>query len=353
MNEGTWLRDVLRRAAEARPVPAPGDRVAGVLGVVRRRRRTRLVAASCTAAAAVFAAAALTGGGLVTTGLEPTDPASTRTATPPATGLPGAGSGPLTPAGGGPAGGGTSGPAPAAAPAGTVARPAAAGKPAFDVYVLLDATSNMSGFRDAARDAIDDVTRRLAATTTLRHGYGLFRDREAPLWLTGRGLYEQLSPVRANGGRLPKVRYSGGGDIPQAHTFGLDGALGIEHFPHMVDPPPAGFGAAARKLVLLVSDAPVKQGEGYPSIDQAIANLDAAGVAVVVLWIENLGHVDPNEAYDDMARFAAGTGATARRSLDCDGDRRIDIRRGRPLVCPFATKGNFAAFADAIVARFG
>jgi hypothetical protein len=48
----------------------------------------------------------------------------------------------------------------------------------------------------------------------------------------------------------------------------------------------------------------------------------------------DLKFADTESARQDLSRFAARTGARATGPVDCDGDGRIDLATGSPLVCP-------------------
>ncbi|HVF06327.1 MAG TPA: hypothetical protein VNA20_15905 [Frankiaceae bacterium] len=235
---------------------------------------------------------------------------------------------------------------------------AAPKKPALEVFFLIDATGDMVQARDAVRTAVDGIQARLAQRTTLRHGFGVFRDvTPNSLWLTD--LYQRLSPVRANGGALPRdIAYQGGGDVPEAHTFALDAVIGVRHEPWTTEwsAAPAEFSGTLPKLVVLVTSAPAKQGMTYPALNETISRLRAAGVGVASLVVKT-EQGDERGAREHLGSIAAGTAAVARSAFDCDGDRRVDVARGGPLVCPMPAdprvRQSFTGFADALVARYG
>ena len=228
-------------------------------------------------------------------------------------------------------------------------------RPALDVYFLIDTTGDMWEHQLAVPELVNSVTRRLAQRTTLRHGYALFRDFTIDAHVL-RPVYDQLSPVRAGGGRLANTfTYGGGGDLPEAHTLAMDGALGIAHEPWTMDPPAAGFAPASRKIVVLVTNAPVRQSTGYPTIAEAAARMREAGVAVVAVHILNGSDIAAIQARHDLREIATLTGATTPRAVDCHGDRKTDLRRGDPLVCDYVggMSTDLSRFADALVDRFG
>ncbi|HVF06325.1 MAG TPA: vWA domain-containing protein [Frankiaceae bacterium] len=358
MTDERWLRDALRRAASEAPAR---DRAGAALALVTRRRRQRVVAVSCTAAVAVVAAAVVTGGGAATTGLEPvaTAPATTTapepTASPVTTPSPERSETP-SPATASPTGRPAATPstttAPVAPPERSPAPSSPAPAPAFDVYFLVDATGSMHPHDATMRTAVTDVAERLGEVTTLRHGFATFRDIVVNEDGTQYGdpVYERIAAVRANGGRLPKLDYGGGGDDPEAHTVGLRSAIGRADAPWTDGKTPAGFGEDANRIVVLVTNAEVNRGDQHPTIAETVADLNAAGVAVATLLLPPVANDDTVRS--DMAEFAEGTGAVAARDADCDGDGRIDLRRGDPLVCDVNSSGGYAGFADALVARF-
>lgn len=226
----------------------------------------------------------------------------------------------------------------------------AAPRAKLEVYFLLDATASMQRADAAVRDAVGDMVTRLKKRVDLRHGYGVFRDTSLTSDPT-LAVYERMAPI-GQGGSFPVIRYAGGGDHPEGHTFGLYGTLGEEHLPWLRDPAPAGFTGSGRKLVVLVSDAPVGEGGFRPTMRETLNRLDAAGIAVAGLSVVN----EIESGRPDLEELASETRATARRAADCDGDRRTDLRPGAPLVCEVYPKqplGSFAGFADALVARFG
>ncbi len=229
---------------------------------------------------------------------------------------------------------------------------AAPPRPALDVYFLVDATASMWSVRPALARAVDQVVGRLRTRTTLRWGLAEFRDADLQTLVAHGPAYEQHAPVRPGGGDLDDIFYGGGGDEPEGHTIGLDGALGIAHEPWTLYPQPAGFAAHAKKVVILVTDAPARQ---QPTIEDVAGRLRAAGVAVAALVVS--GTTVPylrERAERDLRELATRTVAVAKRSADCDGDGRRDLVRGSALVCPLDTgaKGDHRGFAEALYARF-
>lgn len=225
----------------------------------------------------------------------------------------------------------------------TTAGPGAAAKPrkpVLEVYFLLDGTSSMNMAVPGLLSVVDHLVWRLGRLTTLRHGFGVYR---MPLDSVPHPVYERLSPVQPDGGRTP-TRYladraysRGGYEDDDRHaplTQGLYGTLGVQHLPWLVAPQPAEFSAGAvRRLVVVVTNASADRGLGEPELEETGGRLQAAGVAVAALTPERPPSLGGPAA--DLALLSTRTGGVARTAFDCDGDGRVDVRRGEPLRCEF------------------
>jgi hypothetical protein len=361
MDDQHWLREALRGATARQPVA--GDRVGAAFAVVRRRRQQRVVAASCMAVVAVFVATVVNGAGSTQSGLKPVAPSTSPTATAepsadptasPATD-PAATAGPESPGAtgapsAGPVTGGPGEPTGSPDPAGPAVPTVAAHDEPVDVYVLLDATGDMVGFGDMLKQGLRSVYDRLRTDRVdLRWGLGTFTD-----YIVGNPsmAYERVRDLGPTWATMDQIRYAGGGDSQEADTLGLDGAIGVGHLPYTPSDQGASFRAKARKFVVLVTDAPFKRGEGYPTIAESVARLVSHGVTVVAVQPTHEHDTDSlaKYAHSDLLAVAKGTHGIAAAAVDCDGDGRDDVAKGRPIVCELAMVDHLAGLADAIVA---
>ncbi len=351
MSDETWLREVLRRATTRQPVA--GDRVRGAFAVVRRRRQQRVVAASCAAVTAVFLATTFTGSGGGSSGLQPVDPgpSPTETVTPSTDASPSASPSAFdgTPTAG--SGGPSSGPATTAEPASASEAPVVVGSlphPSgrMDVYVLLDATGSMP------IQKLDPIVRSLydrlvTDGVPLQWGLGTFRDTDVG---DTNKVYQRVRDIAAGYQDFNDVLAAGGGgDLAEADTLALDGTLGIGHLPYTMDGQGATFRSGAHRVVVLITDAPMQEGNEHPTIASTIDRLRAANVTVV--GVDVMTVLSQQDTYTDLASVAGGTGATAGQSVDCDGDGHRDIALGAPMVCRVDPEGkvDLAGLADALV----
>lgn len=334
MNDETFLRDLLAHAAATGSTPA--DRMRGVFAHVARRRRQRMVAASCAAVVAVFVAVAATGGSGAS-GLRPLPPVTTPTMTAAPSGDPGR---PYVAGSPGVAGTPYASAFPTLPVHSSSASPTPRSAPVpgkLDIYVLLDNSGDMGGpARDALPGVIASLDKRLRADhVDLAWGLGLFTDQTTSNVLDVYHRERDIAKSALDFSTLPPNQ--GGGDIPEGDTYALDGAVGVGHLPYTMDSEGATFRPGATRVILLVTNAPMHDGDspGYPSIDEAIASLRAAGGMAVGLQILGTGSApsQDRDASRDLARVARGTGATARRAVDCDGDQHVDVAKGAPLVC--------------------
>jgi hypothetical protein len=368
------IRDALRLAAAGEPVPY--DRADAALQLAARRRRTKVVGVSCaTAVAAVVASVTLTGAG--PSSLRPipvTTPTETVTPTPDGAGPtadPTQSAGPASAPGEGGASPAPAGPAGTpmcdyegfAAPCGaTVHKPPRPEN--LDIFVLLDGTGSMDSAWGGIAPALRRIDARLrAGGNTVGWGYGIYRDTtvvnaadegDARIYRTVQRISVSSRPD------LTQAHPLGGGDDPDAATVGLDGLLGVGHFPYSSDGDDAGFRPGAHKIVLLMTDATIKQGDQYPPIDDVLTRLNAADVDVVALQALTGYGGSGNEAraHADLVRVVRGTGALTPVAVYCEGEPghgEWDLARDDPLICPFDGDANHGfpdldAYADALLA---
>lgn len=359
MTDERWLRDALHRATAVQP-PGGDVRADGALRLASARRKQRLAVASCTAVLAVFMASSLTGGG--TRGLEPAPVAS-----PSGSETPVAEASPSEPS----PGPGEAEPTATSVPEGWEwddpgkpippqdRGPWPAPEPmAIDVYFLFDVTASAQPYLN--QPLSEPIVRALrAGGHDVRYGYGTFRDKG--VWnVIGDGevhdgqVYQRMAAIQPAPGPFSGYAYAGG-DPPEAHTMGLMGAFGWTDGLNVRDPQPAGFRAGAKKFIVMVTNSPMHSGGDYPTIEEAVAELNEHSVWGIP--IQFIGNDDPEAVRAQLDRVAAGTHAIAPRTVDCDGDDRfhdgIDVRRGDPLVCttyPGAGVEDWSGLANAMIA---
>lgn len=347
MTDERWLRDALRAATANQPA-AGQARASGALHRAALRRKQRLAMASFSAVLAVFVASTVTGGGSGTTGLQPVaTPSEAVSPTPHETPEESPTASPTPSA--------TPTPEPTVQPTAAPVPPSPAVTPItrepidVDVYFLVDQTGSMQPFRVAeAAEAI--VERMRAKGDRVRYGYGLFRDYQ-PHVEVNMPVYQRVARI----GSAPRWTGStgSGGDNPEAHTVGLMASLGWTDGLHVREPAPAEFRAGVARLIVVITDAPMKSGSDYPTIEETIAELNEHGVAAASVVLSGDYSAD---AKPDLRTIAAETGAVARGSVDCDGDGRItrgyDLRDGQPFVCErsMTQRGGWADLADGLLA---
>lgn len=345
----------LRSAVGGATGESADDRARAVFALVRRRRQQRLAAVACAAVLPMFLAVASTprvAPAALHPGSPEASPAATATAEPapsesasPAPGDPGTADPSEQP---------TGSPDPAAtdAPGSPIPidpdlpllRPVAPHVP-VDVYVLLDDSGDMpsgSVTDPVLRTVYDGL---VADGVDLRWGLATFRDQV--LGDPGHG-YVRVADLGAGYVSTADLNNAGGGDRDDDWTFALDGVLGVGHFPYTRSGKGASFRPEARKVVLFVSNAPMRVGVA-PSLDSSLARLNAAGVTVVAIQPTTSAGPDA-EVAEDLGRLVRGTGGVVSRPVDCDGDGTRDVGNGEPLVCDAEYDGtDLTGLADAMV----
>lgn len=247
-----------------------------------------------------------------------------------------------------------------------------------DVFFLLDTTSSMRDvIRALARSVASIATRLRSDGVDVWTGLGEFRTypypgeaaynfpyrRDVALAPPGPELARALLEIEGEGqsgsnltGLLQAATGAGQDVLPPGRSEG-DIAPGQD----------AGFRPHALRVVVHAADsafASPERGDGVngkyppptwpgPGFDEAIAALTKNHVHQVGAAIGYESGARPTDkldnAWTDLERVAAGTGTSAPRDgVDCDGDGRIDLRAGRPLVCPIPA-GHAELLAPAIV----
>jgi len=227
-----------------------------------------------------------------------------------------------------------------------------------DLMFLIDTTNSMQPVIDGLRQALAQIATSLDTAGLNAHfGLGDFRDYPSP-WGSGRtidypyrldrpvgpagsGLADALASMTATGNTrdgdesalTALVQSStGAGDREQGQTFVKPGQE-------------AGYRADALRLAMVATDTPPHYGGELvlnqkdqnpvpnpgPGFADAIAAMRAHDVHQVGLAIEPASGPSSKPA---LTQLAAATGALAPPGgVDCNGDGRIDVPTGIPLVC--------------------
>jgi hypothetical protein len=233
-----------------------------------------------------------------------------------------------------------------------------------DLYLLVDTSESMKGVLDALRARLGTVA------STLRDrgidvwaGVGGYKtDQDPPKYHR----YRDVGPVNADLARalgeldasqgagletqLIALHQTVAGDgLPQCTKAGcLEAAVGSTCDADPTNPlcsvPPgqqADFREGAVRVVLHATDAGFRNPDGTrrnsagkPDIEGVAAEFARAGILQVGLVAGDLKFADTESARQDLSLFAARTGARATGPVDCDGDGRVDLATGTPLVCP-------------------
>ena len=355
MSDESLLRDALRRATAEQPRrgEAAFARVHGALTLARRRRQRRVAAASCaTALGVVVVAASVTGPG-GTAGLQPVAP--NRTAIPRFSGTPR----PVAPLPASPLPlPGTPPPvewaevtvaperrAPSRTP--DAAPPAPPGGGRLDVFVLVDSTTSMTPANQGVGAALASIGDGLARhRVDVAWGLAEYKDTDSFRPLASEVVYRRHRSIGRGVPDVSRLAPGGGrGGAGEAATFALQAALGVGHAPYTASGEGAEWRPGARRVVLLVTDAPFDQAYPNPDIDETAAMLRASGVTVVALHV--LAGSDPMTTAADLAWMSWRTGGLTAQSVDCDGDGRADVAADRPLICEVAPDSSgVGAFGD-------
>ena len=218
----------------------------------------------------------------------------------------------------------------------------------IDVHFVVDTTGSMQPVIDALRFALAKIVNDLTvAGIDASFGVGDFRDVPASGWGSdGDHVYKLLRPIGPVDdeleGALNALRAGGGGDGPEATHFALYEA--VRHAagaPTFLEEPEGdtAFHDGALRLAVVATDTKSHHagetgtfGEGSypgPDYDQLIAALLKGRVRV-------MGISAGGESKSSLAEIAFDSGAVAPEpGIDCNGDGRIDLPEGEPLVCDF------------------
>jgi hypothetical protein len=233
-----------------------------------------------------------------------------------------------------------------------------------DLYLLVDTSESMKGVLDALRARLGAVATELRwRGVDVWAGVGGYKtDQDPPKYHR----YRDIGPVNADLaralGQLDASQGAGletqlialhqtvaGDGLAQCTAAGcLHAAVGstcdVDPTNPLCSVPPgqqADFRDGAVRVVLHATDAGFRNPQGTPrnaagkpDVDGVAAEFARAGILQVGLVAGDPKFADTESARQDLARFAAGTGARATSPVDCDGNGRVDLAAGAPLVCP-------------------
>jgi hypothetical protein len=258
-------------------------------------------------------------------------------------------------------------------------------KVALDVYLLVDQTGSFKDdnatFQNQAQSLLRDLFSNPALD--LRVGLGIFRDYPiAPFGDRGDFVYRRLQDLSADIDAITRaiqqLSADGGGDDPEAQCAALFQAItgagqdtnGDRDLGDPQDIPAdqkVHFREQALRFIILWTDAPFhRQGDAgtYPDPAPGVAprprtQIDCTEQSnfnpIASLLGQNLIHVigifgsGSPAARADLEAIARETLTFApSQGVDCNGDGRVDLKAGDPLVCPIASNGQ--GIAEAIKA---
>jgi hypothetical protein len=258
-------------------------------------------------------------------------------------------------------------------------------KVALDVYLLVDQRGSFKDdnatFQNQAQSLLRDLFSNPALD--LRVGLGIFRDYPiAPFGDRGDFVYRRLQDLSADIDAITRaiqqLSADGGGDDPEAQCAALFQAItgagqdtnGDRDLGDPQDIPAdqkVHFREQALRFIILWTDAPFhRQGDAgtYPDPAPGVAprprtQIDCTEQSnfnpIASLLGQNLIHVigifgsGSPAARADLEAIARETLTFApSQGVDCNGDGRVDLKAGDPLVCPIASNGQ--GIAEAIKA---
>lgn len=209
-----------------------------------------------------------------------------------------------------------------------------------DVAFLVDTTRSMepaiAALRREAQAIIDELA---GAGFDARYGVAEFQDVSMLPWgnvntVPYRRLVDLVAPGPELASALSRL-YTTEDETPQTSGLGAlvrtatsDGPYGPQ--------PGMSWRPGARRLIVAVTDAPFHREPGYPgpSAAKAYDALRAADTTVIGLSVEVEATQSTLRGRPHLSDVARATGALAANDVDCDGDGRVDLPAGQPLVCP-------------------
>lgn len=245
----------------------------------------------------------------------------------------------------------------------------------LDVFFLVDTTESMERTICGLRLGLFQIAQGLRDSgIDARFGLGEFKDYPLEDWGTA-GLGDEAYRLRRSIGPLDasfvdaimRLDDRGGGDFPEAALAAMyQAATGAGEDVHPPGDTPgdiprgqdAGFRPGSLRVIVAATDASFHtRGNGYPgpSWDDTLAALLRRGILLV--GIAPPPRLRPPVSHDsraDLQRAARGTGALAPAGgLDCDGDGRVEVGPGGPLVCAFEEDPQIVVLGRAPRLRIG
>ena len=222
----------------------------------------------------------------------------------------------------------------------------------LDVFFLVDTTGSMQLTIDSLRLALVRIVNDLnSAGLDSRFGVGQFKDYPTSPWGGGvdmpYDLLRQIGPADGElAGALAALVAGGGGDGPESQFSALYEMAHFEaRLPSLIDPsePPTGFRPNTLRVAVVATDTSSHVGgeksegaeETYPGANhgQLVNALRRARVRTV-----GIAAGGPARPHLENHALLSGSVAPA-NGVDCDGDGRVEITEGRPIVCDFNTFG--------------
>lgn len=166
----------------------------------------------------------------------------------------------------------------------------------LDVVFRIDATGSMGWVINEVKDRIEDITQIVRSLVPIsRFGFVAYRDRDDPEFLT------QIQPLTYSTTKLyrflSRLRADGGGDWFEAIDAGLEVAINQ-----------SSWRSGARKLIILIGDAPLKDEQLYKVVamvrqfqrtEGTVSTLDVSEQANPHLLEAKLGREVPRHLYRD------------------------------------------------------
>ncbi|MEA2123418.1 MAG: Photosynthesis system assembly factor, partial [Solirubrobacteraceae bacterium] len=247
----------------------------------------------------------------------------------------------------------------------------------LDTFFLLDTSTSTEGYINGMRAGVTGIARGLAsAGVDARFGLGEYQDMLLEHGLRY-ALRAQIGPADVLTNALARLRTAGGEEPGYTAVDQVLTGRGVAA-PRTAQPVPAGQQArwrehSLRTIVLMADESFAPDPDGADR-NQVVKALKRSGVGFIGVLVYNPQNSDPRSLsiascrrllaeprpsqggplgatrlrcqLDDLAR-AAGTVAPA-GGVDCDGDGKVDVAAGRPLVCPVsrASSTSIVAVAD-------
>ena len=209
----------------------------------------------------------------------------------------------------------------------------------IDVMFLVDSTGSMQPVIEGLKQSLADIVNQLSTLgLDVQFGVGDFRDVPAP---HGKGpsgdapyrLFREIGPADEELQDAIADMVAGGGNAETAALIAAHQATTGSGWRALddelvVDPgEDAKFRPDTLRLLVVATDIGMAQGGNYPTIEATAAVLRKHNARAVGLAISTT-------AVEDESELARQTNALAPvGGLDCDGDGRIDLEEGDPLVC--------------------